>query len=576
MPTPELKNTPLTKIISRFDKATIDNIYGLNHPTKKFKNLILAFLTLFHSKLDTLVDESSQPDIKKEENSECKDLEWLTIKSFFRNSGKVVNLVKKTEFYLFEGVIDQNSFQNSAKIYQSVLLEPTTSPQGSNISKAEEATMDYLADLLDMFVIYVFDLEREISGDDHLDMFDSNSENSMEKEEQLTEESSEEKKVIEEVIEEVSEDQEYSVVVSERSLKSIQSIEKTDYSTLLEKEESVGIGGDQEEGQKLKDSTGEEVYDDLLDSELEVEFECSPVKKAKSPKNKEETPEMDEEANKQSSKAKKAQKKEYKSPYSQKRTKSTTKSKKKSTIKKPRRSRKLRESTSSVNQQQQVQDSLEFTHLGTKEPLSSKQPHLRAQTSQKGDSLSKNSQPELESLNPTKTIQSIQIEPQEAVKKVDYDSVLSKSSDKLMNKKCERRMQILENMDQETGIQEGAQDKKLFDMKEVEENSGEGEKFKSPEFGGDEIGENDSDHKLKEIKPDVQIFEISKKSKKRKNGKKRKKSKKRAKTDQNEKLLKKLEKIDQSIESLQNSLTKSKELNKRIETNTLLSSLSRN
>lgn len=60
--------------------------------------------------------EATESQLANEQAS-SHDREWLTIKSFFRNSLKVTQLLKNSEKYLFEGSIDKSYFQKCAKIY---------------------------------------------------------------------------------------------------------------------------------------------------------------------------------------------------------------------------------------------------------------------------------------------------------------------------------------------------------------------------------------------------------------------------------------------------------------------------
>lgn len=166
---PELNHTSLSKVIKKFNLTTVQDLYKINAPSKKFKNLILSFLTLFHNKLDYLVEDSPDPETVKKEKADCIDLEWLTIKSFFRNSQKVLDLIKKAEFYLFENMISEDLFKKSAKIYHTVLLSQQEK------SKPPDDFQEYLHDLIDMFIIYTFDLEMKLRGTDYLEIFDEDS-----------------------------------------------------------------------------------------------------------------------------------------------------------------------------------------------------------------------------------------------------------------------------------------------------------------------------------------------------------------------------------------------------------------
>lgn len=124
---------------------------------KQTRNVILVFLTMFHHKLDYLVDDISENEESENEESKKYDREWATIRSFFKFPDRLVQLVSETEKMVMSRQISPEHFEKALTIYDTVLKPDDEDSKPTGIE--ERIFM-----ILEKFLFRVFQMEEEISG----------------------------------------------------------------------------------------------------------------------------------------------------------------------------------------------------------------------------------------------------------------------------------------------------------------------------------------------------------------------------------------------------------------------------
>lgn len=122
------------------------------NPPIKFKNLMMAFLTVYQEHLEAIDEESLS------ENSLEEDTEWQSILGYLSDAGAVLALTKKAQSYIEKGSISNYHLMRSAVIYVGYQINEETLPP----------TFKATVEAVEIHMNLIFGAAKEILGRDFL------------------------------------------------------------------------------------------------------------------------------------------------------------------------------------------------------------------------------------------------------------------------------------------------------------------------------------------------------------------------------------------------------------------------